>query len=73
MPMRTCLAASLILLSAAACSRPPDPPTDNRPEPQAMELQETIRAPIRKAEAVEADVLDAAEKQRADIEAATGG
>lgn len=73
MPMRSSLAVPLILLSTAACSPPPEPPTDARPEPQATQLDEAIRAPIRRAEAVEGAILEAAEKQRADIDAAAGG
>ncbi len=73
MTIRIAFAASLITLSAVACTRPPDPPTDAPPEPQATELRDAIHAPIQKAEAVEDSVLHAAEKQRAEIDAATGG
>lgn len=60
-------------LAALGCTPPPEPPTDAPPEPQATELHDAIQAPIDKARAVEADVLDAAEKQRAEIDAASGG
>ncbi|GAA4855516.1 hypothetical protein [Luteimonas vadosa] len=78
MNVRTMLAATVLVLSAAACTRPPEPPTDDPPEPQARgsdatESHDAIQAPIQKAEAVEGAVLDAAAKQRADIEAQTGG
>ncbi len=73
MSIRIALSASLITLLVAACTRPPDPPTDAPPEPQATELRDAIQAPIQRAEAVEDAVLDAAEKQRAEIDAATGG
>jgi len=69
--------ALLLVLCAAACSQPEPPPTDERPEPQAAtpqtELTKAIKRPIDKAEAVEQTVLDAAEKQKADIDAQTGG
>lgn len=69
--------AYALLLVLCACSRPEPPPTDERPEPQATvpqtELTRAIKRPIDKAEAVEQTVLDAAEKQKADIDAQTGG
>ena len=73
MRIRTAIAAPLLLLATVACTRPPDPPTDAPPEPQATQLHDAIQAPIQKAQAVEGAVLDAAEQQRAEIDAATGG
>lgn len=73
MSLRIAFTATVLALSAVACTRPPDPPTDAPPEPQATELRDAIQAPIDRARAVEDTVLDAAEKQRADIDAATGG
>lgn len=73
MSLRIAFTATVLALSASACTRPPDPPTDAPPEPQATELRDAIQAPIDRARAVEDTVLDAAEKQRADIDAATGG
>lgn len=67
------LVASLLL---AACSKPEPPPTDQQPEPQAAQdsdLHDAIQRPINKAKAVETQVLDSAQQQRADIEAQTGG
>ena len=64
---------------------PEPPPTDQPPEPQADATQadapaqqrgaltEAIQAPIDKAKGVEDTVLDAAEKQKAEIDAQTGG
>lgn len=72
MSLRIAFTATVLALSAAACTRPPDPPTDAPPAPQATELRDAIQAPIDRARAVEDTVLDAAEKQRADIDAATG-
>lgn len=66
----------LVLCAAAGCSRPEPPPTDQPPEPKAQvpqtELTKAIKRPIDKAQAVEQTVLDAAEKQRAEIDAQTG-
>ena len=73
MRIRIAIAASLLTLTAVACTRPPDPPTDAPPEPQATQLHDAIQAPIQKAQAVEGAVLDAGEQQRAEIDAATGG
>ena len=75
--------AVLVLLSCVACSRPEPPPTDQPPEPQAdtavaaageshTQLRDAIQRPIDKAKAVEDVTLDAAERQRAEIDAQTG-
>ena len=76
MPKLPTACAVLLLLCATAC-RPEPPPTDQPPDPQApvpqTELTKAIKRPIDKAEAVEETVLDAAEKQRAEIDAQTGG
>lgn len=72
-------------LLCAGCSKPEPPPTDQLPEPQAdaspageykethTELNDAIQRPINKAKGVESTVLDAADKQRAEIDAQTGG
>lgn len=72
------------LLACAACSRPEPPPTDQPPEPQAgtavaaadverhTQLRDAIQRPIDKAKAVEDVTLEAAERQRAEIDAQTG-
>ena len=75
MPRMTASCALLLLL-CGACSKPQPPEKEQPPEPQATrhtELRDAIQRPIDKAEAVEAEVLDAAEQQRAAIDAATGG
>ena len=75
--------AALVLLSCVACSRPEPPPTDQPPEPQAdtavaavgeshTQLRDAIQHPIDKAKAVEDVTLEAAERQRAEIDAQTG-
>lgn len=62
----------LLLLACAACSKPEAPPTDQQPEPQAIQLRDAIQAPIDKAKAVEGSVQDAADKQKTAIEASGG-
>jgi len=85
MPKLTTACALLLVLSASACSRPEPPPTDRPPEPKADATQadasaqqrgaltEAIQAPIDKAKGVEDTVLDAAEQQKAEIDAQTDG
>ncbi len=70
---RVCLLA-ILLAAAAGCSRPKPPPTEQQPEPQAQhtELRDAIEEPIDKAKAVEKTVQDAADQQKAQIEAAGG-
>ena len=73
---------SMSLLAACAiagCSRPEPPEKERPPEPKASsgprhtELRDAIQAPIEKAKSVEQTTLDAAEQQRAEIDAQTGG
>ena len=67
------LVPALIAFAAcSACAPPEPPPTDEPPEPQATQLRDAIQAPIEKAKAVEDQVQDAADEQRAEIEAAGG-
>lgn len=67
------IAFALVAFGACSACKPPEPPpTDEPPEPQATQLRDAIQAPIEKAKAVEDQVQDAAEKQRAEIEAAGG-
>lgn len=62
-------AATLALLLSAGCSKP-QPPEKERPvDPKATQLRDSIQQPIQKAQAVEADVIEAADKQRDAIEA----
>jgi len=74
---RTAGASILLLaLSCAACTQPVQPPTEQKPEPQAQahtELRDAIKAPIDKAKAVDDAVQDAADKQKAAIDVAAGG
>jgi hypothetical protein len=72
------LGALSLLLVIAACSKPQPPDKEQPPQPQAAqaethtELRDAIRAPIDRAKAVSPAVLDAAQKQRDDIDAQTG-
>ena len=74
------LSISLLAVGAiAACSKPEPPEKERPPEPKAAseprhtELRDAIQAPIDKAKSVEKTTLDAAEQQRAEIDAQTGG
>ena len=67
------IALALVAFGACSACKPPEPPpTDEPPEPQATQLRDAIQAPIEKAKAVEDQVQDAADNQRAKIEAAGG-
>ncbi len=74
-PMCTRTAIVLALLALCACGKPKPPEKERPPEPQAAhaELRKVIRQPIERARQVEADVQEAADAQRAAIDAATGG
>ncbi|CAN5621945.1 hypothetical protein BH23PSE2_BH23PSE2_14270 [soil metagenome] len=72
MSLRIAIVASLLALATTGCNRPPEPPTDAPPAPQATRLHDAIQAPIDKARAVEGTVQDAADRQRAEIDAAGG-
>ena len=63
----------LALVLLAACSKPKPPDKDQPPEPQAAArhaaMSEAIRRPIEQAKAVETQVVDAADRQQAAIDA----
>jgi hypothetical protein len=66
---------ALLVAGLAAC-KPESPPTDEPPEPtaataDATELRDAIKQPIDRAKAVEAATQEAADKQQAEIDAAT--
>ncbi len=74
----------MLLLAVCAgltgCSKPKVPDHDDRPEPRAeaaaapdTQLREAMQKPIDKAEAAQAEVDAAAERQRQAIDDATGG
>jgi len=71
MKPRSLLLPTLAVLALAACQRPPPAPTDQRPEPQATALRDAVKAPLDKARGVQTTVDEAAEKERANIDAAT--
>ena len=80
------LSAVSVLLLCVACSKPQPPETDRPPEPQAgatqgtdqgaaatgAGLRDAIQQPIDRARAVDAQVEDAAAKQRAAVDAQSG-
>lgn len=63
------VAAALALTVSAGCSQPKPPEKERPVDPQATQLRDSIQQPIQKAQAVEADVAEAADKQREAIEA----
>lgn len=71
------LAIAFAATVLAACSPPPPPEEERRPEPQAQDAQaksaivEYADSYKDRARATEAQVKDAAEQQRAQIDAAT--
>ena len=68
-----------LLVLCTACSKPGPPDKNQPPQPQATAaethtgLRDAIQAPIDRAKAVSPEVLDAAQKQRDDIDAQAGG
>lgn len=66
-----CGIAAVVALMAG-CSKPKPPDKDRPVEPQATQLRDAIQAPIEKAQHVEGDVQEAADQQRAAIEAQEG-
>ena len=73
-PMFRIALIAFALTGLAAC-KPERPPTDEPPEPKAVaadntELRDAIQKPIDQAKAVEGAVQEAADKQRAEIDAA---
>ncbi len=67
----------LVCLLLSACTATPEPvapaATSQTQEQEAdTEMRDTIQAPIEKAKKVEDQVIEGADKQKADIEAAGG-
>jgi len=74
--VRTLLTGMVVLALLAGCSKPKPPEKERPVEPQATQLRDAINAPLDKAKNVEKQVRDAADAQRAAIdaqEAAAGG
>jgi len=70
------VAGLVLVIGGLAACKPEPPPTDEPPQPKAAtasatELRDAIKQPIDQAKAVEAATQQAAEKQRAEIDAAT--
>lgn len=65
------VAGLTLLMSGLAACKPEPPPLEQPPEPKATELRDAIKRPIDKAKAIEAATQEAADKQRAEIDAAT--
>lgn len=73
--MRITLIFGCLLLSACMATPEPESTSANSQSPEAKSdtgMSDAIRAPVEKAEKVEDQVIDGAEKQRAEIEAAGG-
>ena len=78
---RAVIAMSLLIgcSGLTGCSKPKVPDHDDPPEPQAAaaaqptQLREAMQKPIDKAQAAQGEVDAAAERQRAAIDAVTGG
>lgn len=65
------VAGLALLVACLAACKPEPPPLEQPPEPKATELRDAIKRPIDQAKAVEDATREAAEKQRAAIDAAT--
>ncbi len=64
-------AVVLLPLLLGACQRPPAPPTDRPPEPQASALRDGLQRPLDAAHAAQQRVDRAAAAQRQAIDTAT--
>ncbi len=74
--VRTAILA--VALTGLAACKPEPPPTDEPPEPKAVaataratELRDSIKEPIDRAKTVEDTQLQAADEQKAAVDAAT--
>lgn len=66
------IALVLVLLCLTACMATPEPAASTPEKEANTEMRDAIQAPIEKAKQVEDQVLEGADKQKADIEAAGG-
>ncbi|MFL6586089.1 MAG: hypothetical protein ACJ8GV_04320 [Luteimonas sp.] len=64
--------SALLLLGCAACTPPPDSPTEKPAEPQATQLRDAMQKPLDDARATQATVDADAQRQRQAIEDAGG-
>lgn len=67
---RALLAGAALLV--AACTPPPDTPTDKPAEPQATGLRDAVRAPLEAAQDAQQTLDEGAVRQRRAIEDAGG-
>ncbi|MBB5014762.1 hypothetical protein [Rehaibacterium terrae] len=70
--IRHALLPPTVALALCACADPPPPPNPPERPQTATRLREAILAPQERARAVERQALDAAERRREQIEAASG-
>ena len=70
--VRTLLTGMTVLALLAGCSKPRPPEKERPVEPQATQLRDAIQQPIERAKSTENAVDEAAQQQRAAIEAAGG-
>ncbi|MDR7194299.1 hypothetical protein [Luteimonas terrae] len=63
---------ALLLLGCAACTPPPDSPTEKPAEPQATQVRDATPAPLDNARAAQATADADAQRQRQAIEDAGG-
>lgn len=63
---------ALLLLGLAACTPPPDSPTEKPTEPRATQLRDAVQKPLDSARATQATVDADAQRQRQAIEDAGG-
>ncbi|MCD9098882.1 hypothetical protein LU699_12240 [Luteimonas fraxinea] len=63
---------ALLLLVCAACTPPPDSPTEKPAEPQATQLRDAMQKPLDSARSTQATVDADAQRQRQAIEDAGG-
>lgn len=67
-----CMAAVIALLACAACTPPPDSPTEKPVEPQASGLRDAIQQPLDTARGTQATLDANAARQRQAIDDAGG-
>jgi len=64
--------AATLLSATAACTPPPDSPTEKPTEPQAAQLRDAVRKPLDAAQKTRQSVDADAQRTREAIEAAGG-
>lgn len=64
--------ATVLVAATAACTPPPDSPTEKPTEPRAAQLHDAIQKPLDSARAAQATVDADAQRQRQAIEDAGG-